>query len=319
MNALFSSGTLRYVSRGLPGLVGGALLVYLLHRAGWGSLWGLVSRVAFFPLLLACCVGLANLLLASFRFKGLVDAPLGFASALEVYLTGYVFNYASVMPGLGSGVKTGLLWKRRVGLSRALAGVGGEVVLGAAFCMVVGISFLVTHPDLVDPRRGRAGWVVPVCAAAGFILIGLVWLVFRKQLRTRVQPMLDAAGYLWRAHVIWRGLVLTVISWSCTALTAWLLFLSLGDKLPFPDLFGGICLGYLGGLLSLIPAGLGVREGLWAYLFMQSGLGFSACMLVAVCVRVLYLFLALFLWTVLRITLRRTERVHENTKTFHEG
>jgi uncharacterized membrane protein YbhN (UPF0104 family) len=283
-------------------MVGVGLLAFLLHRAGWASLWDLASRLAPLPLLAAAAVCLCNLLVAAVRFRALLDAPLELKGAMRIYFTGYLFNYFSVVPGFGSGVKASLLWKDRVGLARSLATVGGEVLLDIVFCGVAGALFLAFHSELLAfPRTGgRALWALALAAAGFAVLLGISFLAARERFVEALRSLGRAGRYLLRPGILAGTAGLTVLSWTLVAATARFLFAALGASPPFFDLLGGICIGVTGGLLSLIPAGLGVREGIWAYLFSRFGIAFSTCMLVAVLQRILYLVLATALWAVLR-------------------
>jgi len=289
--------------RWVPGLAGLSLLLYLLYRVDWASLAGLLSQMAVPPLFLAAVTAFLNLLLAALRFRLLVNAPLEVRRAARVYLTGFISNYLALFPGFGSSVKAGMLWRDRVGLARSVAGVGGEVLLDLLFCVAAGFVFLSRHPGLLKrPQLHLMEWTAPVLAAAALVLLVTLFLAQRTRVAEGVRSLLQAGRHLLRPGVIWKGAVLTAASWSLTAATAALIFSSLGTGAPLADLLGVICLAAFGGLVSLIPAGLGVREGLWAYLLAGAGLGFSVCVLAALCQRLLYLAVALFFWASLENT-----------------
>ena len=289
------------VLKWIPGLVGISLLLFLLHRANWSSLGDLASRMALLPLFLATCAGALNLLAAALRFRLLVDAPLGLGRASGIFLTGFLFNYLLIFPGFGSGVKVGLLWKDRVGLARSLAGVGGEVLLDILFCALAGVLFLALRPELLAfPLPDRPAWIVLALTAGGLGLLGVLFRAQSRRLAASLRSLFEAGRYLLRRRVLFQSAALTTVSWAFSAGTAALLFSALGASPPFFDVLGGVCIAALGGQASLIPAGLGVREGIWVYLFTRSGIEFSVCVFVALCQRVLFLFLALGGWAILR-------------------
>ncbi len=81
---------------------------------------------------------------------------------------------------------------------------------------------------------------------------------------------------------------LVVIDWVGSALTLGFCFQALGSPLPAGVLFTGFVIGIMAGVLSSLPAGIGVQEGSMAGVFSLLGVGFGKAVLASILFRVVF-------------------------------
>lgn len=81
---------------------------------------------------------------------------------------------------------------------------------------------------------------------------------------------------------------LVVVDWIASALTLGFCFQALGAPLPPGTLFTGFVIGIMAGVLSSLPAGIGVQDGSMAGVFALLGVGFGKAVLASLLFRVVF-------------------------------
>jgi uncharacterized protein (TIRG00374 family) len=104
-------------------------------------------------------------------------------------------------------------------------------------------------------------------------------------------------------------MALIVIDWAFSAAALWFSFYALGVTLLPGELVAGFVIGTVAGVVSMIPGGLGVREGSTAGVFSLLGIALEPALLASVLYRVVYFMVPYavslgFYWRLLRA--RRT-------------
>ena len=239
--------------------------IHLDLRAGWLVPAALASLLAglFMPL------GW-RLLLAGF------GASVGVRAALRIWWTAQITRY---IPTGAAALATRVVLASREGVSRMLAGASLPVEVS----VVVGWGTVLTGallPSSILPAWARA---VIVAAAAG----GLVALPSLLRLAGRWVPRLpeplagrDGSGPVYRAEGFY-ALNSLARTGAFLLLAAALLPVRAGD---LALLAGGFNAGAVGGLVSIAPGGLGVREGILT-LVLRGRYGFGDAAAIAVALR----------------------------------
>jgi len=276
------------------------LLVYLIHRAGPKELLDIVLGLSPAWIAAALFFGLINLMLAALRYKSLAARELKYHQVFEVILASYLLNYASMVQGVGIGAKVGLMKGRRVPASRSLGGAGGEVVFDLLFTGLVAAVF-----------AGYVGWsksgmddlspVVLVAAAVVAVLFVAGMMLFAKVsgFGARMVDVLKGAFSLSRLPI---NIALTAGIWIAAAAGYYCMIRSAGAAVPLLLPLAALSVGFVAGLISLVPGGLGVRDLTWAYVCSTAGISITITGTAALINRLLIILLAavmLGLWTLL--------------------
>jgi uncharacterized protein (TIRG00374 family) len=100
-------------------------------------------------------------------------------------------------------------------------------------------------------------------------------------------------------------MVLIAIDWAFSAAALWFSFRALGMTLLPGELVSGFVIGTVAGVVSMIPGGLGVREGSTAGVFSLLGIALEPALLATVLYRVVYFMVPYavslgFYWRLLR-------------------
>ncbi len=81
---------------------------------------------------------------------------------------------------------------------------------------------------------------------------------------------------------------LVVVDWITSALALGFCFEALGSPLPIGTLFTGFVIGVMAGVLSSLPAGIGVQDGSMAGVFALLGVGFGTAVLASILFRLVF-------------------------------
>lgn len=100
-------------------------------------------------------------------------------------------------------------------------------------------------------------------------------------------------------------LVTAFLDWFFCLLTLWICFVALGIKLPFTFLIAGFVISIVAGLLSVIPAGMGVQDGSMAGIYTLLGVPFGEAVFATFLFRLFYYILPfgpgmIFYWFLLK-------------------
>jgi uncharacterized protein (TIRG00374 family) len=100
-------------------------------------------------------------------------------------------------------------------------------------------------------------------------------------------------------------MVLIAVDWAFSAAALWFSFRALGVTLLPGELVSGFVIGTVAGVVSMIPGGLGVREGSTAGVFSLLGVALEPALLAAFLYRVVYFMVPYavslgFYWRLLR-------------------
>jgi uncharacterized protein (TIRG00374 family) len=189
------------------------------------------------------------------------------ASILHFYLTSLAMQ--AILP-LGF-----IYLLSRASLSRTATTAVGAITL-AMILLFVGESVLIFRGQ---SRRRVLGWIGRV-----------VRRVARKDITQGLQDFdaalvrgISAIGHRPRTGLAIAGFV--AVDWFASALALGFCFEALGSPLSPPVLFTGFVIGVMAGVLSSLPAGIGVQDGSMAGVFSLLGVGFEEAVLAALLFR----------------------------------
>jgi len=238
-------------------------LAYLFYAAGPEKIAATASTLNPFWVAAAMLFWIFNLMFAALRLKYLAAPELKYARVLRVVMAGYLLNFASMVQGLGIGAKLGIMKGYRVPVSRSLAGIGGELILDiflygvvtAVFAGYVGISR--SGMDRVSPY---VFITVGVFALSGMVLLPLI--ASRFDFGVRLLESLRIAFSTGRLPV---NILSSIGILLMAAASLYCIMRAVGVTVSPLFTASAISVGFITGLVSLVPGGIGVRDLTWAY------------------------------------------------------
>ncbi len=267
-------------------LVSLCLLIYLVSKAGLQQIIQQLLGMQFGWLLLAFFFMAANLCFASLRYQCLIHTQLSFRQILEVILASFLLNYASMVQGLGLGAKVAMLKARAVPISHSSAGIWLEIsldVLASSAIIMVFVGFA-----LEPGFESRLVFLLPllIVVAAGLAMAIVSRL---RNVPDRIEDFLDALGGVATASRTGRALVYTAGNWltAGAGLHCILMALLPDASLEYALSVLAMASGFLTGLVSMVPGGIGVRELTWSYVVSLGGYPLQVAGLAAILYRIL--------------------------------
>ncbi len=270
-------------------LLGLFLLAAIILVAGPVKLLEAVSRANLWLLLAAAVFLLAATLLNSLRFHLLAKPSASLSPADSLYLVCFsqlVNQGASAM--LGDAAKALLLKKmHNLSYSKGVGIIWVERSLDVLFSLIC-VGFILGS---LSPQ----GFYLAI--AIGLLLL-LAWLavLFSPESLLALIPLEKAKAGLLSfqktvkgigVNVIAKSLACTFFAFTATGLGALLLLSALGYNLDFFTVLGVVFAGFLAGIASGLPGGLGSREAAMAFIFAQFGVPVAVTVSVSLLLRVI--------------------------------
>lgn len=267
-----------------------SLLIYMIAQVGFREIVQHLSNLHVGWLLLTFLFMAANIAFATLRFRCLITSELPFVYFLEVFMASFLLNYAAMVQGLGLGAKIGMLKARHVPISQSSAGIWLEICLDILVCSsLVIIFFFLAFAPTTDTLAVLA---LPLAVVA---VISIVFLVIRRfpgrfEFADQILSAFREVSSLPR---LGSALFFSVGIWVTTGVG---LYCMLNSVQPVAPTDVGLSIlamttGFLTGLASLIPGGIGVRELTWSYVVHQGGFPLALAGLAAILYRLLAIFL----------------------------
>ncbi|MCU4122017.1 lysylphosphatidylglycerol synthase domain-containing protein [Variovorax sp. N23] len=246
-----------------------ALVVWLLVKQARGIDWDDVLR-AFAKLPTSTLALAAGLAAASFALYSTFDLlgrrltghPLGAAKVMSVTFVSYAFNLnlGSLVGGVAFryrlysrlGLDTPTI-TRVLGFSMLTNWFGYLVVAGAAFCF-----WPLELP--ADWKIGSGGLRV---LGAVLLAIGIGYLVLCATAHEKTLRLRGHALEVPTLRMALLQLVLSCANWSLMGGVVWLL---LQQKVAYPEVLAVLLVGAVAGVITHVPAGLGVLEAVFVAL-----------------------------------------------------
>jgi uncharacterized membrane protein YbhN (UPF0104 family) len=262
------------------------ILIYLVSQAGFRQIVLQLSSMHFGWLLLAFVFMAANFCFASLRYQCLINTELSFRHVLEVILASFLLNYASMIQGLGLGAKVGMLKARAVPISHSSAGIWLEISLDVLASSTIVMFFL---GSALEPKLGsQLVFAVPLL----FVVVAslaMAIVFYLPRVPEKLKNFLDALKGVASVSRIARALAYTAGNWLTAGAGLYFILRSLSPESPIEFALSVIAMasGFLTGLVSMVPGGIGVRELTWSYVVSLGGYPLQIAGLAAVLYRVL--------------------------------
>lgn len=267
-----------------------SLLFYLVAQVGIEQIGQYLSNMDTGWLLLAVIGMGANFCFATLRYKCLITANLSFAYLLKVILASFLLNYAAMVQGLGLGAKIGMLKARHVPVSHSAAGIWLEICLDILVCSCIVVIFLFI--EIGPGSDSLIVFAIPlmIVAVASFALLLVRRFPGSFEFADQFLAAFSKVSSVPRLSI---ALLYSTGIWISAAVSLYCILNSLQPEAP-TDLGLSILAmtsGFLTGLVSLVPGGIGVRELTWSYIVHQGGYPLELAGLAAVFYRLSAIFL----------------------------
>ena len=295
------------------------VLAGLLIIADWDAVFVVIKQSNWVPLLPALAMTAVSYACLSYSFAEvarLIRIPIGRNRLAAIGFVSSVLNHLVQSGGVaGYGLRYGLMRRERIPLNDVLAASILHFYLTSLAMQAIlplGFLYLLSHATLSRPALGS---LVVVTVVPVFLLGAESLIVFRS--RTR-RTFFDGIGRLAKRLLrkdLDRGLanfdkaidcgvagmrhrprsaavigILVLVDWFGSALALGFCFEALGSPLAPGVLFTGFVIGIMAGVLSALPAGIGVQDGSMAGVFALLGVGFEKAVLAALLFRGVFYF-----------------------------
>lgn len=265
-----------------------AFLALLLSRVSSDDLTSMAQTLSpLWVLFVLLCIT-ANFAFAAKRFQVMVAPQLEYLKVLEITLAGFLLNYASMVQGIGIGAKIGLMKARGVQVSRSMAGISVEILLDLLLTGIVAVIYLHYRGLFAELLSSMPALLLLLVlllllplAVLGFTLLSRRFTFLRN-----LGSELTAVARSGRHTVI---ILTTVGVWVSAGLGYYCMIIAVDGNYQVSPLLAiaAICIGFITGLISLVPGGIGVREVTWAYVVSQAGVPIEVAGLLAIFYRAL--------------------------------
>ena len=243
-----------------------ALVLTLVARQArtvdWPEVWVALQALTLVQVLAAAALALLSYgLVASFDLIGrrLTGHPLPAPRTLGIAAICYAFNlnFGALVGGFGLRLRLYM----RGGLS---APTVAQVITHSMVTNWLGYLWVAGAVLLVAPPRLPASWALgdPVLRTVGGVMVALALAYLAVCTTTRRREL----G--WRGHTLalpgaglaWLQALMGGASWLLIGAIAWSLF---GGRVDYPTVLGALLLAAVAGVLTHVPAGLGVLEAVF--------------------------------------------------------
>lgn len=263
------------------------VLAGMVVKFGVGNFLRLAVGLSPAWVLLTLATIIANFLFAARRYQMLVAGDLPFLRVLDTIMVSFLLNYASMVQGLGIGAKVGMMKVDGIRASRSIAGIFSEIVFDLLFAVGVGIVFWFVANDPLRVLRDMP----PVFTAMMAILLGVAIVIGLVTLRfsSFLQDVVTQLGDIVRSGRLVGVMLTTAGIWIAAGLGFYCMLNALenGSTASLFLCIFAITTGFVTGLVSMIPGGIGVREVTWAYIVSLAGVPLAEAGMVAVLYRIL--------------------------------
>ena len=293
------------------------LLGALLIIADWEALLEVIAQSNWLLLLPALAVTAISYACISYSFAEvgrLMSIPIGRNRLAGIGFVSAVLNHLVQSGGVaGYGLRYALMQRERVPLNDVLAAsILHFYLTSLAMQAILPLGFLYLLSQGAVSRTTSIGFGI-LTVALILLFAAESLLVFRSNARRKVlggigkmvkrlfgkdlnRSLTDFDNAMARGITGMRGEprsavligVLVLVDWFGSALALGFCFEALGSPLAPAVLFTGFVIGVMAGVLSALPAGIGVQDGSMAGVFALLGVGFEEAVLAALLFRAVF-------------------------------
>ncbi len=257
---------------------------------------------AYFTVVVLLSAGLY--VLVAYRLKRMICKDIPYIKVLDVWIKSILASYLMGVRGAAFGLKVGLLKFNGKKMSDSLAGVSSELLYDIIFTTMVMIPFLAINKDLLHIKLSYIlNYKKEILILTPFFILVFIW-VWRKGskfIREYVEKILSA----FTKTNMPVNTALTVYIWLTNAFIVFLFFQGLGHNINFWVIVAAVCTGYMAGMLSFIPLGLGVYELTASYIISLQGVPLNSVLTIAVTIRIINILVACLLLIAIKALLMK--------------
>jgi uncharacterized membrane protein YbhN (UPF0104 family) len=269
---------------------------YLASAFEWRAILGILRQADPRWLALAGLTIVAQFLIRTLRWGVMLRRVNSAMSFAEIYFVTVISITISLMtPGQsGEAVKVELL--RKHGLIGRLPGYVSfmiERLVDLLVLVLLGLAGLLSRAQAEDERRRLLPGLIGLFALISVILLVLWRVPIGGRLGAWIDRLRSAAG---DAATLAKVVALTVLAWTNVVVAWHFCLMSIGVKISLAQTLSLIAVVTLGGLLSLLPSGVGVAEVLTAVVLQRRGVAVApaqAGALILRCYGLMMIFLGL--------------------------
>lgn len=247
-------------------LVGILILLLLIRKVGLDELLAVWNSMNKFYVLLAVVPWVLTIIFGAWRLKKIVNSDIGFFEIFKIYSYGYLLNYASPIQGFGAGAKIAMLRMKKVKVSRSSASIGSEIAYDILVTLLISAIFFIYHIRfLAEQLNGLMNFKLMAIGAVIVIGLAVAAYILRKKefVRDFFSHLIGSFSLKNMASIF----PLTLIIWVLPAIVVYLLFAAAGAKIGLWVILSSLSIGFLLGLATFVPGGLGVRDAITAYIY----------------------------------------------------
>ena len=275
-------------------LIGLTILVILLINTDFET-WQNIILKASLPLVILCALSWAGaLLLATYRFKGLLHTEIPFLKLLRLYNYGFLFNLASGVSIAGVGAKMGLLKMEKLPLSESSAAISLEIVYTVVIASIIAIISLLFYGGLLF------NYIHNILIFQNILLVflmAIVLIIAVYLLRNRrfiSEYKLNLINSFTQRNTV-KNVLITIIIRTLESSCVFLLFKSVGSTISFGLILFGMNLSLVISTFTFIPGGIGIREGIQASVYSLSAIPFSLAFGLSIVYRIITILVSIIL------------------------
>ncbi|HTY55369.1 MAG TPA: lysylphosphatidylglycerol synthase transmembrane domain-containing protein [Candidatus Binataceae bacterium] len=256
-------------------ILGLGLLAFLLSRVDRVALFHQLARERLAYFLAALMLYIAGQIVASVRWRYLAGMLALYGSVFEFIVYFFVGVFTNLfVPGLvgGDAARTVYLGRRKGHIGRAAASVAADRLTGLIALFWFAASCVALFGRGILPRA----MIVPVLAVGVAALVGLIAMPFVLRaiefMPARFSKIsATLAPYMGQPIALTPAIGLSLILHSSQVVCQYLLAVGAGMKIPFWFFLVSVPTTNFFATMPITLSGLGVREGLYIYLFSLIG------------------------------------------------
>lgn len=254
--------------------------------------------------LVVLCLGLAGLsyLCRSLRWVGyirLTERKIPMSQHIIIYLSGFAFTAS---PGKAGELMRGThLDELGVPFRYTFISFVSERLLDVLVVLFLGTYFLIEHFNLVFSLLSVAMLLLP------FIIVPTLNILLNFALTKKWLEPINILRDLWRAPVVLKSQLFTLIAWIAQGLILYLMLINFDAKTSITMAVSIYSLSLLIGAASLIPSGIGVTEVGMIWLLTQAGVSSDIAIITSLITRMLTLWPAMLIGVACAFALKKSK------------
>jgi len=289
--------------------LGIALLFFLLWKADVQKITDIVKQVNIFSILVSIVLFLFALVVISVRWRILLKAHsvnIPFGKSLSYYLVGFFFN--NFLPTiLGLDMVRAIYVSNNYGKkAECFASVISEKMIGSLAILLLGVFFL---PPFITKDINILYIFIGFLVLAIVFMTGVFFFPHRKRLKkflwitkprilrtfkNKVAGLYDAMYYYRnRKGIVFQTLLLSSVYQLILFTMVFFIARAISVSIPFYYYLAFLPVIHIGSMIPITPNGMGIREGLYVYLFRLAGVSPSESILISIIFAVIILIISI--------------------------